>query len=279
MERGANMTRQIPMLFSPAMIEALLAGRKTETRRILKPQPESFATSPGVECEIYPLHIEGETRPRIAMGKDGSGVLTAQKCRCAPGDLIWVREGWRIGAWRTEQWSRGPGECDADVAIDYLADNYARKEWLQGDDPEMMLRLVDQSRADAETDGRFKPDAEFQYCWPPGDSPCRKRPSIHMPKFASRLTLRVTGHNIERLHDISSRSCLAEGVQPVQEILQAISAAHSEKHRRDEYHRAHVAAYRSLWNRINGADAWDANPWVTVTKFEVIRQNVLEVAS
>lgn len=264
--------RQIPMLFSPAMIEALLAGRKTETRRILKPQPESFYTSPGVECEIHPLHVEGETRSRIAMGKDGSSFFTTQKCRAEVGDLIWVREGWRIGAWRTEPWSCGPGECDADVAIDYLADNYARKEWLQGDDPEMMLRLMDQSRADAYVDGRLKPDAEFQYCWPPGDSPCRKRPSIHMPKFASRLTLRVTSYGIERLHDIRIDGLIGEGA-PIEEKWDGMClGGFNELIAPREW-------YRRLWNSINGPDAWPANPWVDVTKFEVLRQNVLEVAA
>lgn len=263
-----SMTRQIPMLFSPAMVNALLAGRKTETRRMIH--------SVSDDLRIY-------IKKSKTSGLDGlQNIHDAARrgdLRCAPGNLIWVRENWRVGAWRAEHWARGNEECDAQIAVDYMADQYARKEWLKGSNPDMMLRLIDQSRHDAKKDGNFKQDAEFQYRWPPGGSPCRVRPSIHMPKFASRLTLRVTSYNVERLHDISSRGCLAEGTLPDHEILRSISAGHSEKHRRNEYHRAHVSAYQTLWNTINGSNAWAANPWVDVTKFEVIHQNVKYVAA
>jgi hypothetical protein len=254
MEQGANMTRQTPMLFNADMIEALLDGRKTETRRVLKPQPSTFEISPGKTCDIHPLKIEGESRSRIAMGFNGSGVLTDQKCSAEIGDLIWVRENWRVGAWRTEHWAREIGECDAEIAIDYPANDHARREWLKGDDPKMMLRLVEQSRWDAKKSGLAQQNERCEYSgWPPGESPCRVRPSIHMPKWDSRLTLRVSGYGIERLQDIDVAGSKAEGVQPAEYASRA----------------PYRNGFSELWQDIHGPDAWAQNPWVEAVKFEV----------
>lgn len=246
-----------PIIFSAPMVRALLNGSKTQTRRVVK------------SSAIIDL----------CNGLKGATGLAAQYTNDLPvranvNDRLWVREGWRIGAWRTEQWARGNGECDANLAVDYLADGKARKEWLSGDNPEMMLRLVEQSRDDAEKDGRFKQDAEFQYRWSPGESPCRGRPSIHMPRWASRLTLTVTDVRVQRLQDIHSRDCLAEGIAADQEVLNSISASHTTKHTRDEYHRAHVAPFCTLWNSINGPDAWAKNPWVAAYTFTVEHGNI-----
>ncbi len=245
------MTRQIPMLFSPAMVEALLAGRKTETRRILNPQPETYQNDAGETCDIYPFKVEGQTRSRIASGFGGSGVITTQECRAEVGDLIWAKEShYAFGYWKTTDELTKKTQKPKRVFVR----NSAKP-------------VLFEAPADVVTS-----QPELRPGW-------YKRSSLFLPKLESRLTLPVTGFSIEQLHDISSRSCLAEGIQPVQEILQSISAAHSEKHRRDEYHRAHVAAYRSLWNRINGPEAWDANPWVDVTQFDVLHQNVQGVAA
>jgi hypothetical protein len=245
MERGANMIRQIPMLFSPAMVKALLAGRKTETRRIAQPERRTRwlrRQMPNPKFEGWLTNAPHK--------HDAETVLVGPK----PGDLIWVKENYRIGAWRTEQWARRNGECDGDVAVDYMANGYARKEWLNSGNPEMMLRLINQSRDDAQKGGRFKPDAEFQYCWSPGESPCRIRPSIHMPKAFSRLTLRVTGFSIERLQDINEAGATAEGSEP------------AEYASRTPYR----CGYADLWQEIHGHGTWKRNPFVGVTKFDVL---------
>jgi hypothetical protein len=78
------------ILFSAPMVRALLDGRKSQTRRILKPQPETFQTDDG-ECEVKAYHIAGEALPRVATGR----VITLQKLPFAPGDRLWVREAWR----------------------------------------------------------------------------------------------------------------------------------------------------------------------------------------
>lgn len=103
-----------------------------------------------------------------------------------------------------------------------------------------------------------------------------KRSSLFMPKSDSRITLRVTSYTIERLHDINPTGALAEGceVKAKDPILGTPLAIGDF----NEYVSA-LEWYRRLWNSINGPDAWNANPWVDVTKFEVLRQNVAEVTS
>lgn len=108
------------------------------------------------------------------------------------------------------------------------------------------------------------------------------RPSIHMPRWASRITLEITGVRVERLHDITAPDILAEGIRipadPVSgNALIDISTRHGPSHflTREQYSdpnavlRAHWAA---LWVQINGIDSWTANPWVWVIEFKRLPQ-------
>lgn len=90
--------------------------------------------------------------------------------------------------------------------------------------------------------------------------PGRWRPSIHMPRWASRITLEVTGVRVERLQDISTEDALAEGVR--------VHSDHHKKPRDSVY--SPVQAFRDLWENINDAGSWDANPWVWVVEFKRI---------
>jgi len=83
-------------------------------------------------------------------------------------------------------------------------------------------------------------------------------PAIHMPRWASRLTLLVTDVRVERLQAISEADCWAEGVENCGEVDGGRSIP---GHGRD--------LFRSLWNSINGPEAWDANPWVVAVSFNV----------
>lgn len=92
-----HVTRDIPIIFSGAMVRALLDGRKTMTRRSLKPQPEQARDDAGNLLPHGLMHIEGEPRPRITIGR----VITWQQVRYAPGDRLYVREThYRFGVWR-----------------------------------------------------------------------------------------------------------------------------------------------------------------------------------
>eukprot|EP00456_Euglypha_rotunda_P012417 TRINITY_DN13522_c0_g1_i3.p1 TRINITY_DN13522_c0_g1~~TRINITY_DN13522_c0_g1_i3.p1 ORF type:complete len:238 (+),score=54.01 TRINITY_DN13522_c0_g1_i3:626-1339(+) len=99
------------------------------------------------------------------------------------------------------------------------------------------------------------------------------RPSIHMPRAWSRLTNRLTAVRVERLQDISEEDAEAEGVG---EHNVGCSAAGRYECRCGED--SYKDSYAKLWDYINGAGSWAANPWVWVLSFEVIRENVDVVA-
>lgn len=245
------MTRQIPMLFSPAMVEALLAGRKSETRRILNPQPETYQNDAGETCDIYPFKVEGQTRSRIASGFGGSGVITTQECRAEIGDLIWVKEAhYAFGWWETTDELTKKTQKPKRQFVRYPA-----KPVL------------------------FEAPAGLMTGQPKQRSGWYKRSSLFLPKLESRLTLRVTGFSIERLHDIDEAGAIAEGVERLKsgrgfyDPTKSKGAVHL-----GEYFTDARAAYAELWNSINGPDAWDANPWVDVTKFDVLQRNISQVA-
>jgi hypothetical protein len=173
-----------------------------------------------------------------------------------------VREAWRVGAWHYH---------NAEVAIDYC--DGPRKEWLGVDDPDMLHRLIDQSRADAKKAGSPLRDSYYEYSWSPGDSPCRWRPSIFMPRWASRLTLTVTDVRVQRLQDISEADAVAEGIQPLNSGFGYYDPTGSQ----GAAFTWAADAFGHLWNSLHGPDAWDKNPWVAAYTFTVQHGNIDEV--
>ncbi len=85
--------------------------------------------------------------------------------------------------------------------------------------------------------------------------PGKTRPGIHMPRWASRITLEVTGVRVERLHDISADDCIAEGIEP---------AHFGDASEETMFVRS---AYFALWDSINGDGSWMANPWCWAVSF------------
>ena len=219
--------KERPILFSAPMVRALLAGTKTQTRRVVKPQPRRV--DGGVPFGDAPQWVHAE--PGTAMMHCPHGKR---------GDRLWVKETWRIGAW---------DENEGAFAIDYCdgPDKTWRKtpETPEGED--LFNRLWYQSTDELWAKG-IKPDPEGNYHWQPGESPLRWRPSIHMPRWASRITLEITSVLVERLKDISEADAMAEGV-----YTDPACPAYD--------------AYAKLWESINGPGSWDANPWVWVLEF------------
>ena len=101
----------------------------------------------------------------------------------------------------------------------------------------------------------------------------RTRPSIHMPRWASRIQLRIIDIRVERLQDISETDAKAEGLLQTDwdgeimypNYLSPIDCGHIE----DDYYSA-VESFQSLWQSINGEQSWTDNPWVWVVEFERI---------
>lgn len=209
-----------PILFSGPMVRALLDGRKTQTRRILKPQPEIFQTSDG-PCEVTINVCDYHRRPRLQLGR----VITKQEIPYAVGDVLWVRETWAVST------------------------VYA------GVKP----RLV-------------HPGAKVLYA--ATDSRCgiKDRPSIFMPRWASRLTLEVTGVKVERLHDISKQDAIAEGLIKLPATGRYVVEKGAQYAGNASFDPR--AVYAWLWEEINGPNSYRANPWVVAVTFTVHQQNV-----
>ena len=201
--------RERPILFNGDMVRAILDGRKTQTRRVVKLQP---FTTPLKDGECY---TEDEFRRIVLSDISRFGTI---------GDRLWVRETWGLMAYHdTTDWCRDSikGLSEADCRERYLVEHAAN--W------------------------NLPNESAF---W---------RPSIHMPRWASRITLEITGVRVERLNDISEKDAKAEGVIPVE--------YEGMEHPDNPWMsaQAHRDAFRDLWQSIYGN--WDANPWVWVYEF------------
>jgi hypothetical protein len=181
--------KERPILFSAPMVRAILDGRKTQTRRKIKPGDWSV--------EAHTMETDWPYLPHYLT--DGAAVPV--KCPYGnPGDRLWVRE-----TWANERDGTG---CPDDTGILYRAT-----------DPG----------------------------WDDEDTGLRWRPSIFMPRRASRITLEITDVRVQRLQDISDDDSRAEG-----------------------YDRSHAFPrewFALLWESINGTGSWAANPWVWAITF------------
>lgn len=233
-----------PIIFSAPMIQALLAGRKSQTRRLYKPMNGWVKQ----DCREVRLH-EGQWCHFL---KGAESPLERLRLPYAVGDQLWVRES---------------------LAFDHyeIADTYAPMGFV-GEQNGVYYGTAGGERIYFHTwaaDGDKFKDCPDQ---PIDAKPLPKRgvPSIHMPRWASRLTLVVTDVRVQRLQDISEADALAEG---------ATDEGPCDHHRAtcDEIGCCgprHKGGFHLLWNSIHGADAWAANPWVTAISFEVHHCNI-----
>lgn len=196
--------KERPILFSGPMVRGLLEGRKTQTRRIVKPQPE---IGRGMNCERLRLKDrKGRISLDVAIGHDDHGLVAAMCPYGKPGDRLWVRETFY---------------CD-----------------VPHDDEDRLKELY--YRADVPS-GKFQ-DAGY---W--GEPGSFWKPSIFMPRWASRLTLEITNIRVERIQDISSFDIRKEGVSPEDGVF---------------------STFMKLWDDTNGKGAWERNDWCWVIDFK-----------
>ena len=232
---GGGSMKERPILFSAPMIRAILAGTKTQTRRVVKP---TFATD-AIPCEMGATNEHGHQ----ISGHSGMWWCDAEgnhekAVRCPygkPGDQLWVREAWQYYDWTD----------DGEPCIRYAADNAtawptSTEAWGE--------KLQDVWAALSMNENYAIDMAARDRRW---------RPSIHMPRWASRITLEVTAVKVERLQDISEADAKAEGAEPYRLPVHP-----------DREHLRHVDGYHALWESINGPGSWDANPWVWCVSFK-----------
>lgn len=246
--------KERPILFSAPMVRAILEDRKTVTRRAMKIQP----VLKGNLWEVYGAGWSDCIKCVPAM----PGHSLAIKCPFGQaGDRLWVRETWLP-------------DPDADhEAWDDHTDTYV--SWSGCG-----------SRIDGVPSALRKPEhCIYREGWAGSDLVWR--PSIHMPRWASRILLEITGVRVERLQDISEDQCVAEGIHPVLKTNE-----HSHQFWRD-YHLSGDGSscvysprdsFKSLWCHVAGGSfpkgeaaykasphSWDADPWVWVIEFKQVK--------
>lgn len=205
----ATAAKERPILFSGAMVRAILDNRKSMTRRIVKPQPL------GENDRCFGWFGEGvppaaDCAPKGLWCESSRGLFVVADCPYEVGMRLWVRE----------TWAHSP------TGFDYRAD-----------------------------------------CELPPCGHEKWRPSIHMPRAASRLTLELTGVRVERIQSISAKDIIAEG---------AVARAHQS----EQFGKMPVSAFdggayvdlislwASGWEKINGKGAWKRNDFVWVLSFQ-----------
>lgn len=218
--------KERPILFSTPMVQAILEGRKTMTRRVVKPQPKIIhAIYSDASLETEKIFRHGDQRIHCPYGTIG--------------DRLWVREtfGWYNGILQGSYGFVPPEKPKypphklvngQKYAICYKAD-YPNHRWDKNDSG-----------------------------W---------KPSIFMPRSASRITLEIVGVGVEQLQAISPDDCWKEGIS-------------EDAYNEAEHYviggspvrggAAEVCVYANLWESINGKGSWDENPWVWVIEFKKI---------
>lgn len=222
-------TRERPILFSAPMIRAILAGTKTQTRRVVNPQPPTPEQFPGSSFGMWkrPDADRWEITGSVGVARD-NGFRVWWKPYCNVGDRLWVRENVLFHPANNFLYKIGSGRKHhaADLSPDELKQR-KHEGW----------RCV---------------------------------PSIHMPRWASRIILEVTGVRVERLQDIGELDALAEGVE-CERIIHGTMMTSDGKEVTGEWADGCARdGYRNLWDSINGADpakCWKASPWVWVVSF------------
>ncbi|MGG4053530.1 hypothetical protein ABEW79_17965 [Delftia tsuruhatensis] len=213
--------KERPILFSAPMVRALLDGTKTQTRRIVKPQPDSTHSG-------FPYwHVGGYRASWCRSAADGGPLEPANPLLCCygqPGDRLWVRESWFP-------------DPPADGTWAYAAWAGCREGQIAG------------------VPDRFRHPAFCCYAadWLHGE--VRWTPSIHMPRWASRIMLEITGVRVERLQDISEADCRAEGAHGGHGSIPGYG-----------YSATPLEHFQHIWKSTGGD--WAANPWVWVVEFQ-----------
>lgn len=251
------MSRELPILFNTDMVRAILDGRKTVTRRLIKPQhligflPDKCKNGTPKEFLKEKKYM---FKPYCDM-TDAELIKTSYKTPYQTGDLLYVRETWRVGAWDIHNQM---------IAFDYKDGTCGELTYIH--DRELFERLVNQSREDAR-----KAKCEYNgvdFVWEKGKSPCRWHPSIHMPKEAARIWLKVKEVSVERLQEITEVEAEKEGCQSGSYEYKGAVWGQEDT---DEW--TAIEEFVNVWNStIKKSDleryGWDANPWVWVIEFE-----------
>ena len=276
------MTHSRPIVMSGPMVQAILAGKKTCTRRVLTPQPPSetitrstpYSLCPAVarRISVYSLN-DYDALPKepgvfsvygsVSVVRDACGQTTWTSPFGVPGDHLWVKEAFL-----------------PDPSADHEAWDQTRAGYLGWDDHRRTSELPAALRT--------RDHVLYAASWT-GSALQWKSPRF-MPRWASRLTLEVTGVSVERLHDITDVDAINEGVTTLPDAWLAKHwPDYVQERDRVDAHNAQLTTqgqflgltrpplgpspreqFRAYWGDIHGADAWASNPWVWRVEFKQV---------
>jgi hypothetical protein len=225
--------KERPIIFNAEMVRAVLDGRKTQTRRIIQ-SPAKNMQARGHECISYRAPGDQWYQDYVFSMRDRSGVWQDYKheqflAKCpfgAIGDRLWVRETWMPDAPRDGTWGDVEFYGCKGSPLSIIPERYRK--------PEHCIH-------------RASWDGSEMVGW---------TPSIHMPRWASRITLEITGVRVERLQDISQSDAKSEGCWYGRGGGEPDFAVTPSDH------------FPTLWASIYGEENWQANPWVWVIEFK-----------
>ena len=217
--------KQRPIIFNTEMVKAILDGRKTQTRRILK-VPKNGRIKPGTV-----VHSNGV----ISICFDQSGCAEWKMLKCPHGKIgehLWVRE-----TWATEKYcdNKKPSELHGIETIWFLSDG-------------------DYNGIGTHTQGKT-------------------RPSIFMPRWASRINLEITDIRVERVQDIKERDCEAEGIEVAESIGDYAGTLWTARTGKATFSFFDAqSAFQYLWDSINAKRGygWESNPHVWIIEFKKV---------
>lgn len=245
--------RDRPIIFSAPMVRALLAGRKTQTRRVLgdkvppPPDPVDLAWPARKPWPYLDAYCSGKRTPENPRGMGENWAWWTRDDRpCeqfrvgyVPGDRLWVREAVIIAP---PGWTNTPANPMGPrwQEVGYLADT---------------------------PNGELSETAR--------EYGLKASPSIHMPRWASRLTLNVTDVRVHRLQEISEDDALAEGVKKVRDHCYVVEGFGYDTS--GLCHSRPTIPFAQLWDKIHGETgpkSWESNPWVVAISFAVEKRNI-----
>jgi hypothetical protein len=238
-----NQIQERPILMSAPMVCATLreVNPKTQTRRVIKPQCE-LTTNGGFSWKkwLYGLGFTySDTVRNFALKACPYG---------KPGDRLWVRETWRVCA---SSGDHIKGKETHFVEYKPCSPNAIKNGW-QADTKDFHFDIDENVKIPCSSQSDFKVGGGLAW-----------RPSIFMPRWASRILLEIVSVRVERLQDISASDARSEGCQ-LPDLPKDVSGVAGD------YVADERTSFAILWSKINGPGSWNENPWVWVIEFKRI---------
>lgn len=239
-----KLTKFTPILFRTPMVQAILEGRKTQTRRVIKSKHKSGLFAVG-------KNKAGQVTEITSLDWDERSVNVTNDigCKYSIWDILWVKETY-----------------------------YAYGRWVKNG----LTKTGKQKYKFTDLTLTSNSDLEYKYedCKPQRIKTGRtneigwyKRPSLFMPKAACRIFLKITNLRVERSQDISEEDAVAESANPCLDELSMDNRVHNYNNPSTaRFPLVHVTGFKSLWQSINGEESWNDNPWVWCINFERINK-------